>query len=213
MINALLIDLDDVLRIWDRSRARQLEEEAGLELGTLHTIAFTPELLLPAITGQVTDEEWRSRIAQGLQQRYPACDAAQIVRMWTDQQAAVDAEVLAIVRACQQRVPVVLITNATSRLPDDLRRLGLEDAFDHIINSSAVGACKPDAAIFRAALAAVGVGPEQVIFIDDTPGHVEAARRVGLHAHIYQDSAQLRELLERHGLLEPRLPDEGRSSF
>ena len=65
---------------------------------------------------------------------------------------------------------VVLITNATSRLSDDLRRLGLDGAFDHVVNSSAVGAAKPDPAIFRTALAVAGVEVADALFVDAPRG-------------------------------------------
>jgi hypothetical protein len=64
-----------------------------------------------------------------------------------------------------------------------LRRLGIATAFDHIINSSVVGAAKPDPAIFAAAGAPV-------------------ARRLGLTGHD-TGAAKLRDRLQALGLLAP----------
>ena len=203
MIRALLIDLDGVIRSWSRQEDPAAEAAFGLPPGAVRSIAFAPERLLPAITGQITDQAWREQIRAELARQFPSADAAGAVAWWSEPHGEVNAEVIELVHACRRRAAVVLVTNATTRLPDDLRRLGIDAAFDHIINSSAVGAAKPDPAIFAAALAAAGVAAADALFVDDTPGHVEAARRLGLAAHHYTGAAGLRDRLRALGLLAP----------
>lgn len=48
-----------------------------------------------------------------------------------------------------------------------------------------VGACKPDAAIYRAAVKMAGVPASACFFIDDLPANVEAARAFGMKAEVY----------------------------
>jgi putative hydrolase of the HAD superfamily len=61
--------------------------------------------------------------------------------------------------------------------------LPVEDLFDAVIDSSEVGKRKPDVAIFRQALEAVGRPPPQrTVFLDDFAGNVDAARALGMHA-------------------------------
>jgi HAD superfamily hydrolase (TIGR01509 family) len=205
MIRALLIDLDGVIRTWRAQDDPAAEVGFGLPPGAIRRVAFAPERLLPAITGQVADPIWRAQIGAELARRFPGADAAAAVNWWSSPFGEVDAEVLGLLRACRRRAAVALVTNATSRLPDDLRRLGIAGAFDYVINSSAVGAAKPAPAIFAAALAAAGVAAAEALFVDDTPGHVEAARGLGLAAHHYTGAAGLREKLLALGLL----PQEG----
>ena len=147
-VRALLIDLDGVIRIWEPGRTATVEQEAGLPAGAIGQAAFAPDLLLPAVRGEIADEEWRDRVADRLRLAHPAVDAARAVAAWAAPAGKVDQAALAIVRACRVLVPVVLVTNATSRLPRDLATLGLSQEFDHIINSSAVGAHKPEPEIF-----------------------------------------------------------------
>jgi putative hydrolase of the HAD superfamily len=208
MIQALLIDLDGVIRTWRSQDDPEAERGFGLPAGAIRRAAFAPERLLPAITGQVADSIWREQVAAALARHFPGADAAGAVRWWSAMPGEVDRDVLELVAACQQRVCVVLVTNATSRLPDDLRHLGLDTAFDHVINSSAVGAAKPDAAIFAAALAAAGVDAPNALFVDDTPGHVAAARRLGICGYQYTNAARLREVLQGHGLLPAGGPSQ-----
>ena len=201
MTKALLIDFDGVLRLWDGAHDREVEQSSGLPPGALLATAFAPELLLPAITGAVSDEAWRLEVGRRLQCQFPHADAVRAVAAWSEPAGALDPTVFALVRACRQRVPVALLTNATSRLPRDLERLGLSDAFDHVINSSAVGAAKPNPTIFHTALQTLGLPASQVLYIDDSPGHVEAASRLGVIGHVYRGHDALRQVLLQHGLL------------
>lgn len=201
MLRALLIDLDGVIRLWRSQEDPAAEATFGLPAGTVRQVAFAPERLQPVITGRVTDEIWRAQIRTEIARQFPQADAAGAVAWWSSPYGEVDAAVLELVSACRRRAAVVLVTNATSRLPDDLRRLGLSAAFDHVINSSAVGAAKPDPAIFGAALAAASVVAADALFVDDTSAHVEAAQRLGLAAHHYTGPVALREELLRRRLL------------
>jgi putative hydrolase of the HAD superfamily len=96
----------------------------------------------------------------------------------------------------------VLVTNATTRLETDLDRLGLGAAFDGIVSSARVGSRKPEAPIFRAALARAGAPAAHTLFVDDTPGHVAAARALGLRGHLHVGPAQLELELLATGLLD-----------
>jgi putative hydrolase of the HAD superfamily len=203
MRRALLIDLDGVIRLWRSQEDPAAEAAFGLPPGSVRRVAFAPERLQPVITGQIRDEVWRLQIRDQLALEFPEANAAAAVAWWSSPYGEVDGAVLEMIRECRSRAAVVLITNATSRLSDDLRRLGLDGAFDHVVNSSAVGAAKPDPAIFRAALAAAGVEGADALFIDDTLGHVEAARRLGIVGHHYAGPEGLRDELQTRGLLEP----------
>lgn len=201
MLRALLIDLDGVIRLWRSQEDPAAEASFGLPPGSVRRIAFAPERLQPVITGQIRDEVWRSQIRDQLALEFPEANAAAAVAWWSSPYGEVDSTVLKMIGECRSRAAVVLITNATSRLPDDLRRLGLDGAFDHVVNSSVVSAAKPDPAIFRAALAAAGAEAADALFVDDTLGHVEAARRLGIAGHHYRGPDTLSDELRTHGLL------------
>jgi len=201
MIKTILTDLDGVIRIWPPERNREAERTAGLPEGTILKTAFSDDLLPLAITGQITDDEWRRRIASLLKQKFPNADAERAVELWSASAGEIDWEVLDILQTCRAKAQLVLISNATSRLLSDLRRLGIAGKFDHIINSSEVGLIKPDPGIYRVALDAVEATPEQALFIDDNAKNVATATRLGLAEHIYNGAADLRYELNRIGLL------------
>ena len=201
MTNAILTDLDGVIRIWSPEIHLKAERATGLPEGAILGTAFSDDLLPLVITGQISDDEWRRRIADLLSKDFPEANAERAVALWSASPGEVDLEVLGILRACRKRTQLVLISNATSRLPSDLQRLGIAEDFDYIINSSEVGFAKPDPNIYFAALNTVEATPEQALFIDDNAGHVAAATRLGIAGHTYVGADALRHKLDHLGIL------------
>lgn len=200
-IRAVLTDLDGVIRRWDGQDDAAIERRCGLPPGAIRAVAFAPALLLPAITGEISDEAWRGRIVATLRERHPEADAAGAVAAWSEPAGAIDGEALALIGAVRERVPVALVTNASSRLDADLDRLGVRDAFDHIVNSAVVGAAKPDRAIYAHALGLVGASAAEALYIDDTERYLGPAAALGLSCHHYRGIDGLREALIERGLL------------
>ncbi|RYE03352.1 MAG: HAD family phosphatase [Sphingomonadales bacterium] len=59
---------------------------------------------------------------------------------------------------------------------------------------------KPDAAIYRLALARFGLEPAQAVFVDDNQANVEGASRIGIHAIRFTGAESLRADLGALGL-------------
>lgn len=90
-------------------------------------------------------------------------------------------EVLAALRSDGMRLGVV--ANWDERLPKLLEELGLGCYFDAVVCSSSLGAAKPDAAIFLAALEKLGVSAGSAMHVGDSPREdVEGALAVGMSA-------------------------------
>jgi HAD superfamily hydrolase (TIGR01509 family) len=58
--------------------------------------------------------------------------------------------------------------------------IGLRDEVDAIVLSYEVGSHKPEAAIYVAALDALGAKPEQAVFVDDQPPYLDGAAALGI---------------------------------
>ena len=87
-------------------------------------------------------------------------------------------EVLAELQA--RSIPVVVLSNAWPSLRRLHRGLGLDRFVKAMVISAEEGVSKPDARVFRRALAALGEPPGRTVFVDDWPEHVEAANRLGM---------------------------------
>ena len=105
-------------------------------------------------------------------------------------------EALCRLRALGVRVAVV--SNFDERLVGLVAGLGLAPLVDLVLPSSRAGAAKPDPAIFRAALAGLGVAPGAGVHVGDDPiADVAGARAAGLQP----------VLIDRAGRLPPLRPD------
>ncbi len=199
---ALLIDLDGVIRRWDWLGREPVERRFGLPDGAVARTAFEPALLEQAISGKITDDEWREGIIASLVAVCGRDTAVKAVEEWSAPVGVVDEAVLALVREVRRQARVCLVTNATTRLESDLERLGILHEFDALVNSSRIGARKPDQRIYEAALAVVGASAEHAFYVDDTPQLVEAASALGLRGHVYSSVPGLEEALRGAGLLK-----------
>jgi putative hydrolase of the HAD superfamily len=98
-----------------------------------------------------------------------------------------------------------LVTNNVKEASTQWRELvPVDELFEVIVDSSAVGMRKPNPAIFLHALDLLGgVMPERSVFLDDAPGNVAGAKVAGLHAILVDPAdptgalAELDELLVR----------------
>ena len=199
MLRAALFDLDGVLRQYDPAHPAAIEAQHDLPAGTLARIAFTPARLDPAVDGRATFEQWRDAIADVLTHEHGVDDGRGVTDRFFDVEAAaaVDAEVLAIVRGLRAGgLRVGLLTNATSRLDHELEVLRLTDEVDVVCNSSELGVAKPDLRAFELAVARMEVAPADCFFTDDRVENVDAARRAGLVAHHFTSATALAAALE-----------------
>lgn len=91
------------------------------------------------------------------------------------------AEALDRLRAAGLRLAVV--SNSDGRVEEALAAAGIRDRFELVLDSAVVGVEKPDPAIFRAALGALGVAPEETLYVGDLYDvDVVGARRAGIEA-------------------------------
>lgn len=99
-----------------------------------------------------------------------------------------------IVRTLAARgVPLFAITNFGAEFWSQFRpHERLFDLFADIVVSGAEKMVKPSPEIYTLAARRFGHAPERMLFIDDNLANVEAARRLGWHAHLFTDSAALR---------------------
>lgn len=192
---ALLIDFDGVVRRWGRDDAC-IEPDCGLPIGAIRQVAFAPDR-----RGETTDAAWRAGALQELLRRFPGSSAHEAIARWSSSVGALDFEVLDVLSRCRPDLRVVLATNATSRLGNDLQTLGLAERFYAVANSSELGAEKPSVAYFLAALHRAGVRSSDALFVDDSLVNVHAAAGLGITAHHFTGHESLSDFLYRAGAL------------
>jgi len=100
---------------------------------------------------------------------------------------------------------VALLTNNVAEWGDQWRAMiPVEELFDVVVDSSAVGMRKPDPRIYRLTCEQLGVAPDGCVFVDDNADNVAAARALGMETvHFGEDPfaalAELDAVLDRRG--------------
>ncbi|MGW2787543.1 HAD family hydrolase [Streptomyces populi] len=191
---AVLCDVDGVLRHWPADT--EIERAHGLPAGALAAAAFAPARVLPAITGEITDEQWRSAVATDLAAGCGSRERARAaVAAWTERAPFVDQELVGLLTRVRDVATVALVANGTTRLEQDLARQGLDTVADMVVNTARIGVAKPDSRVFRIAAERVGVTTDRCLFIDDLAANVAAARGAGMTALHYRGPDELRMAL------------------
>lgn len=192
--DAVLCDLDGVVRHWPT--VEDIERHRGLPAGALAKAAFTPSRLHPAVTGQITDEQWRSAVATDLAEICGSSERAHAaVTDWSNQVPRVDHEVVSLLVRARTVATVALVSNATTRLEWDLAQQGIDDLADIVVNTSRVGFMKPDPRVYLLAAEHAGAPLHRCLFVDDTAANVAAASEVGMTALHYRQIEDLRTAL------------------
>ena len=108
-----------------------------------------------------------------------------------------EAMIEAVRRAREQGVRTGLVSNSWGAGRYD--RDAFPELFDGVVISGEVGTRKPDPAIYRMGAEAIGLPPEDCVFVDDLPGNLKPARELGMatvhHTEADATVAELERLL------------------
>jgi putative hydrolase of the HAD superfamily len=189
VIKAVLFDLDGTLYDRDRLAAELFEQQYALFAAELHDVPherFMRDVLTMDDHGHGSKQSgyaalgksWgldatvAERLLAHFSESYDGfCHLTDDVRRTLDELR-------------RRRFKLGVVTNGGSAMQRrKLAALGIDRAFDAILVSEEEGLRKPDAAIFRRALARLEVAAEEAMFVGDHPvADVEGAHRAGLRA-------------------------------
>ncbi len=143
-----------------------------------------------AETGAMSEDEYRTACANALGLS-PAQADEFMADMWDWYCGELDEELMAFAASLRPRLRTAIISNsADGARREEIARYAFDTVFDPIIYSHEVGLAKPDPAIFELTCARMGLAHAQAVFVDDVPGHVAAARALGMHAIVHVSTTQ-----------------------
>jgi putative hydrolase of the HAD superfamily len=104
-----------------------------------------------------------------------------------------------------ERYKVGLLTNIMPGLLSSMRqRTQLPNVnYDAIVDSSEVGAIKPEAKVYEIAQQRAGVPPEEILLIDDSRANLMAAEKLGWHVLWFDDARPEEAAARARQALEP----------
>jgi len=76
-----------------------------------------------------------------------------------------------------------------------------DDLFEKTYYSHLMGKRKPDAEIFEQVLQENNLNPAETLFIDDSPQHLETAKKLGLQTYLMTAPNNIQQFFKVNGLL------------
>jgi putative hydrolase of the HAD superfamily len=194
MIEAVVFDVDGVL-VQSGVFGQRLRRELGLQAADL-------------------DEFWRGPFGQcslGLLDLKEAVEpflerwgyrgsVDECLREWFEADSILNLDVLDEVARLRNRgVPChVASTQERHRAAYLEGAMGFAARFDRLFFSCRLGMKKPQLEFFQRVASELGTSPAALLFIDDQPMNVEAARAAGWSAELYAFGDDIASLLARH---------------
>jgi putative hydrolase of the HAD superfamily len=188
-----LLDRDGVLLLLDEEALYKKVLElaaygAGLErsLAVLARGMRTLEEAVRSLAVRALKEEalWRHLVAEAAETLNLPQERLLPWRYYRFMKRAPGAE--ALLRALKARgLKIGVLSNTLPSLQESLAHHGLAHYVEGFFASTSLGVAKPHPEAFLLALKAMGLKPEETLYLDDDPENVEAARRPSLRAEVY----------------------------
>ncbi len=200
MTKAILFDLGNVIVPFDFKRAySRLEPLCSCPVTEITPRLRSTDLVQRFETGRIAAEPFVQELSSllGLKTTHREfCD------LWSSvffEETLVPESLLARLAA---RHKLLVLSNTNPIHFEMLKsRYALLSHFDDFVLSYQVGAMKPQAEIYREAIARAGCQAEECFFTDDLLINVEAARENGMDAVQFLSAAQLEAELQTRGVL------------
>ena len=123
--------------------------------------------------------------------------ANQIVAAWSAMLGTFPLEKISLLKALAATTPLFMLSNTNAlhwsgvqRAWSSVSTQPMTDFFEEIYLSHVIGKRKPHPETFLWVCQQMGFDPAKVLFIDDSPQHIEGAALAGLQVHYYQRPAE-----------------------
>lgn len=191
-----MFDVDGVLVqafVW----ARMLEEEHGLDQA--RTAPFFTGPFKKCVIGK---SRLKEELLPFLEQWGWPTTVDDFVHRWFVADSSVNTHALEVVDDLRHNgLPCyVASTQEAERVAYLRNEMGLAERFDGFFFSCDMGVQKPDRKFFDLATHAIGVEPDQIVFLDDHQPNIDGAREAGWRSSLCSIGDDLRENLREHGV-------------
>ena len=103
--------------------------------------------------------------------------------------------VLLMIKKIKEKHRVICGTNTIKSHFEVHHQLGNYDVFDVIYSSHSLGVVKPNYDFFKQVIETEQVLAQNVFFVDDSKENIEAAKKIGMNAHLFTSNESLSQAL------------------
>lgn len=200
MIKAVIFDLGRTLVPFDFNIGyAQLETLSEIPAAEIPLRIAETGLVNDLETGEISPAGFYGRIADVL---HLPIDYEEFCDIWCSVFLPGTLIPEALVEAISKTHRLVLLSNTNPIHFDMLKKTyPILRHFHAYVLSHEVGAMKPSAAIYEAAIKAAGCAPEECFFTDDVAEYAAAARTHGIDAVQFQSAGQIEAELRTRGVI------------
>lgn len=148
-------------------------------------------------TGKISEKEFINQLAGETKNG----SAKEIIFAWNAMLLDLPKKRINLLQSLQEKYTLFLLSNTNSiHISEFKKRLGAEqynmfyNLFKKVYYSHEIGLRKPHAETFSLILNEYKLKPKEVLFIDDSPQHIEGAKELGLYTHHLIDSEEVSTL-------------------
>ena len=190
-IRAVVFDLGGVLETEvDTDMHAKWEGRLILKPGELRERYFSTGWLIDATYGKFTEEEMLRKLGEMYKM-----DQAQVDEFmqdfWDEYCGELNSELVAYFKSLRPRYQTAILSNGVPGARRiELERFHFTEMTDLIIYSYEAKTAKPERRIFEITCERLGIQPEEIVFLDNIEKIVTEARTFGIHAILFQETAQ-----------------------
>ena len=195
-VKAVLFDADGVLTVPEELFSNKYAQSKGLDTEPFKQFfrgpfqqALIGKAALKDLIQQYNDVwQWDGEVED-------------LLRQWCESEDLRNVPLIEYAQSLRKSgTPCYVGTNQERYRGNYMQEVMFKDLFDGFFISSEMGVMKPDIAYFEKAIDGIKAinahvsAPQEILFFDDTPSHVEGAKRAGLQAYLFTDIEQVKEL-------------------
>lgn len=158
--------------------------------------------------GHISPDGFRNRIRELADK--PNLTDAEIDDAWNTIFIAIPDESPALLSRVKQQYRTFLLSNTNAihfdffhqYMKEKFNMDSNDELFEKVYYSHLMGKRKPDAEIFEQVLQENNLDPEETLFIDDSPQHLETAKKLGLQTYLMTAPDNIQQLFTADGLLK-----------
>jgi putative hydrolase of the HAD superfamily len=196
-IRVVMFDIGGILEVIPeggdpatRYPALDVEWETRLDLPPGHLTRSFETVAADGAYGRCTYEEWCGRFQTSTGLSQPDFDAY-MAAFWDIYMGEPNEELITYFRALRQRYRTAILTNSfLGAREQEEQRYGFTSMVELAIYSHEEGVRKPDPRIYAIAAERLGVPPAEIVFLDDLPENIDAARAFGMQAVLFTSTPQ-----------------------
>jgi len=147
--------------------------------------------------GKINDENFVKKIQLSCKN----ASKKQILFAWNALLQDLPQERIELLKNLKRKYPIYLLSNTNSiHISEFRRQIGDElyiefyNIFNKVYYSYEIGYRKPNSQAFKIVIEENNLNPNEVLFIDDSPQHIEGAKRLGIQSHHLLDNEEITTL-------------------